>query len=249
MDGSAGLVSSSMEALSKRYRAVTHNLANANTIGFKKRRSMFAQALAQKQAEISGPSRSATSGRIRETSIIDFTQGALIRTGRSLDVAISGEGMFVLETPGGDVPHLYSRNGTFSVDKDRRIVDASGRMLMGGNGPITLPGGSSPAQLIISRDGKVSVGGEPIGTIRIVNFKDKRALVPVGRNCFAVSDDAEKSTPKDSSVQQGYREASNVSVVEELVDLITVTRLYEANLRSIGKQDDRMKHILQVAMA
>ena len=249
MDGSAGLVSSSMEALSKRYRAVTHNLANANTVGFKKRRSMFAQALAQKQSEMSASGQSAPSVRIRETSLIDFTQGALTRTGRPLDVAISGEGMFVLETPNGNVPHLYTRNGTFSVDKDRRIVDASGRMLLSTNGPITLPGGSSPAQLLISREGKISVNGESIGSIRIVEFKNKKALVPVGRNCFAVSDDAERSTPKNSSIQQGYREASNVSVVEELVDLITVTRLYEANLRSIGKQDDRMKHILQVAMA
>lgn len=238
-----------MEALNKRYRAVTHNLANANTIGFKKRRSMFAQALASKQAEMSPPDQSGLSGEIRVTSIIDFTQGAMIRTGSSLDMAIAGKGFFVLETPGGTAPHMYTRNGSFSVDKDRRIVDGSGRRLLGSNGPITLPAGTSPSQIMISRDGKIMVGTQPIGTVRMVEFADTKELVPMGQNCYAARDGAEKGPAKESTIQQGYREASNVSVVEELVDLITVTRLYEANLRGIGKQDDRMKHILQVAMA
>ena len=122
MDGSAGLVSSSMEALNKRYRAVTHNLANASTVGFKKRRSMFAQALSQKQAEMSAGNEGQSSEKIVETSVIDFTQGALTRTGRPLDIAISGAGMLVLETPGGATPQLYTRNG-ISTSAAREFSD------------------------------------------------------------------------------------------------------------------------------
>ena len=95
----------------------------------------------------------------------------------------------------------------------------------------------------------VSLGSQPpIGKLRVVQFEDESLLAPVGEGNFYAGD-ATATEPTDYTVRQGFCEASNVSVVEELVDLITVTRLYEANLKSITAQDDRMKEILGVATA
>ena len=244
MDSSAGLIGSSLNALTKRYRTVTHNLANSNTVGFKKRRSMFAQALAIADAQ-NNPTQ-ASGEKIKETSAIDFTQGAMEHSGNPLDMAISGDGFFVIERPDG--PPLYTRNGAFHINQQRQLVDVSNRPVAGKGGPIVLPSGTSPSQIHVSGDGKITVNKQPIGQVKIVTFKDKSALQSVGNNCFAVPQDTETILATKARVQQGFREMSNVSVVEELVDLISVTRLYEANLKNINSQDDRMKTILQVAM-
>ena len=131
MDGSAGLIGSSLEALDKQYQALAHNLANASTAGFKKRTSLFAQELARKEAEASDAA-SPAEETISQTSVIDFTQGALQRTGRPLDLAIAGEGMFVLETPAGP---LYTRNGVFQTNAQGQLVDFAGRTVAGQGGP------------------------------------------------------------------------------------------------------------------
>jgi flagellar basal-body rod protein FlgF len=244
MGSSSGLIGSSLSALSTQYRGLTHNLANANTTGFKKRRSLFAQAL-DKQTGASSSAPGARSGKIQETSIIDFSQGALTRTGRPLDVAISGEGLFVIETSSGP---LYTRNGTFTTNDRGQIVDSAGRTVAGTGGPIILPAGASASQVSISSDGQVSANGQVIGSLRIVEFKDKTLLTPAGQGTFRADPGAQPGVPEEISVQQRFQESSNVSVVEELVDLITVTRMYEANLRSMSAKDDQTEHILNVAM-
>lgn len=242
MDTSAGVIGSSLEALTTRYRVLSHNLANANTTGFKKRRSMFALALAEKQASVGA---APAGSEIKEKSVIDFTQGALVRTGRPMDMAVSGKGFFVLETPDGQ---LYTRNGSFRTNSQGQLADFAGRTVAGDSGPIILPTGTTPAQVQVSREGQISANGLPLGKLRIVEFEDESALRPVGMCGFKANDDAEPIPAEKHSIQQGFCESSNVSVVEELVDLVSVTRLYEANLKSIGSQDDRMKHILEVAM-
>jgi len=237
---------STLEALTSRYRAVAHNLANANTAGFKKRRSMFAEALAHKEAEAGRAG--GTGGQIAETSVIDFTQGTALQTGRPLDLCLTGEGFFTIETPEG---RLYTRNGAFHVNANRQLVDSVGRTVAGDTGPITLPAGSSPADVTVSREGRLSARGVALGQLQITQFARRGQLRPVGQNTFHAPEAAEASDagPESFSIQQGFQEGSNVTMVEELIDLITVSRLYEANLKSVSKQDDRMDHLLRVAMA
>ena len=237
---------STLDALTSRYRAVAHNLANANTVGFKKRRSMFAEALAHKEAQATRDG--GGGGQVTETSVIDFTQGTALQTGRPLDLCLTGEGFFTLETPQG---RLYTRNGAFHINANRQLVDSSGRTVAGANGPISLPAGASPSDVTVSRAGRLSARGVALGQLRITQFAKRGLLRPVGQNTFQASEEAAASDAEGASfaIQQGFQEGSNVTMVEELIDLITVSRLYEANLKSVSKQDDRMDHLLRVAMA
>lgn len=246
MDNSAVALSTTLQSLTDRYRALTHNLANANTVGFKKRRSLFSEMLADKEAQ----SGSGTGGEVKKESVIDYSQGTAIQTGRPLDMCLTGKVFFALDTPKG---RLYTRGGAFHVNANRQLVDLSGRTVAGQTGPITLPAGTGPSDVKVSRNGELTArdGGAAFGRLAITQFEQRELLKPVGGNAFFAPEEAGPAQAEvaDFSVQQGFQEGSNVTVVEELVDLITVTRLYEANLKGLTKQDDSMDHILRVAMA
>ena len=245
MENSAQAVAASLEALTNKYRGITHNLANANTVGYKRRFSTFTRELA-KQMDIGAETPAEGQASIVGSTSIDFTPGAAMQTGRSLDLALTGEGFFVVQSPEAT---LYTRNGSFRTNRLGQLVDFENRIVAGKAGPITIPATVSPSQVEVSSDGSISAGGKSIGTLRVVDFEDPEALKPVGGCCFSVSEDVAPDPVAKISVQQGFRESSNVEVVAELVELISVTRMYEANLKAIGKDDDRMEHILRVAMA
>lgn len=230
---------SSLQALSDQYHAIAHNLANVNTAGYKRRCSSFLQLLQEAQAL-------SDIALIVDQVSIDFSQGALTRTGRALDLGLEGKGFFVLETPEGP---LYSRSGVFRTNAEGQLVDSSGRTIAGEGGPIVIPSTASTAAVGVSADGSISVAGQGVGKFRLVEFENEMDLVPVGGNCFRAPVDAVTTPATNTAVRQGFQEASNVRVVGELVGLITVTRLYEANLKAIQTQDETLKNILQVAMA
>ena len=179
---------------------------------------------------------------------MDFTQGALNSTGRPMDMAISGDAFFVIETPDG---LLYTRNGRFTTTAEGQIVDFRGNTVAGKGGLVTLPEGTSPAQMHVSDNGGITVNGQQIGALKLVKFQDNSNLVPVGNGCFKLAESAEAAPQEaregDYTVRQGFTENSNVDTVSELVDLISVTRLYEANLKGITSDDDRYDSILRVA--
>ncbi len=241
MDVSIEATASSMQSLSEQYCAVAHNLANANTAGFKRRMSAFAQSL-QQQTLASASAPPAQAGTISATTAIDFTQGALTSTERPLDLAISGDGFFVIETTSGPV---YTRNGSFGINGQRQLADSNGRLVGGESGPITIPAGAG--DINVAADGAVSVGGQSIGKLAIVAFADESLLLPAGASCFRAGKGAAPIDAEGATVRQGYQESSNVNVMEELVNLIAVTRLYEANAKSIERRDELMNHLLQVA--
>lgn len=230
---------SSLQALSDQYHAIAHNLANVNTAGYKRRCSSFLQLLQEAQAL-------SDIALIVDQVSIDFSQGALTCTGRALDLGLEGKGFFVLETPEGP---LYSRSGVFRTNAEGQLVDSSGRTIAGEGGPIVIPSTASTAAVGVSADGSISVAGQGVGKFRLVEFENEMDLVPVGGNCFRAPVDAVTTPATNTAVRQGFQEASNVRVVGELVGLITVTRLYEANLKAIQTQDETLKNILQVAMA
>ena len=245
MSGSIQAISSSLETLNEQYRTITHNLANASTAGFKRQIGSTMQSLAGQllgASESTGPSVEEVTGTVS----IDFTPGAMVRTGRPLDLALQGKkGFFVIDTPEGP---LYTRNGVFQVNAQRQLVDSAGRTVSGEGGPIVIPSSVAVGGVSVATDGSVSAAGQSIGQFKLVEFDEPTQLIQVGSNCFRAPQTLAPVSATEATVHQGFQEASNVRVVEELVDLIAVTRLYEANLKSISAQDERMRNILNVAM-
>jgi flagellar basal-body rod protein FlgF len=234
-------VSTSIDALTKEFDIIAHNLANVSTVGFKRRCNAFSKALEAQDVEKYSP------GTIDLNSAFDFSQGSFVETGRPLDFALHGKGFFVIETPTGP---LYTRNGTFNANQNSQIVDSMGRIVAGMAGPITIPGNVGISQLNTLSDGTVSAGEISIGKFRLVDFNDnENKLIPVGNSCYRMPD--ENIQPVEAEhilVKQGYQEASNVQIIDELVDMILVSRLYEANMKSLTAEKEASSSLMGAAM-
>jgi len=237
-------ISASMTALSKQYEVITHNIANADTPGFKRRMTAFSQVL---QDRMNGDGNAGADGAsLVSRASLDYSQGAIQQTGRTLDAAIQGDGFFTLETPEGE---LYTRNGSFQVNERGHMVDTSGRTVAGESGPIIVPQNVSLQELVISRDGGVSVSGRPLGKLKISQFLPDQQPLPIGRCLYVAKEDVQpKRDAENVTIHQGYRESSNVNVTEELVALIKVARMYEGNVKSYNAQDGRADTLMRVAM-
>jgi flagellar basal-body rod protein FlgF len=232
----AAAVSANMDALTEQYRTITQNIANANTSGYKRRVTSFASTLASAQGGASTPS-----GQTQT----DFTQGHLTQTGRNLDLALEGKGFFVVDTPQGQT---YTRGGVFNLNAQGQLVDYAGNPVAGENGPITVPRTAGAGSLTVSSTGDVAAGGHKLGKLKIVEFPAGTKLESLGNCCFRAPANADPQISKKTVVHQDCQEASNVSIVEEMVDLIKVTRMYEANAKTITTQDEGGKSLLRVAM-
>lgn len=244
MSDTLAITGSSMSSLAEEYRTVANNLANVSTPGFKKSVNQFHHILNNMTGQ-SPAGAGADQGeypKINSRMHLDFTQGSLENTNRPLDVAIEGEGFFVLETPAGP---MYTRNGTFRLDATGQLVDGLGRTVAGTSGPIVVPDDAS--EIHIGRDGTVTAGGDNIGQIEVVKFENPNELTPVGHCAFRVARDIRPQPDKEAVLHQGYREGSNVEAVRELVNLIRISRLYEANVKSVKEHDQRFKELLNVA--
>jgi len=236
-------VSSSIDALMQEFDIITHNLANVSTVGYKRICNAFTRSLEAQQAAEDTYS----PGSIDLNSALDFSQGGIVETGRPLDFALYGKGFFVIETLEGP---LYTRNGIFRTNENGQIVNSDGKIVAGQAGPITIPAGVALSQLSVSSDGTISAKGTVIGKFRFINFEDnENGLVPAGAGCFHMPDANIQGVPAEHIVvKQGYQEASNVEMVEELVNMIIVSRLYEANMKLISAQKEASSSIMSVAM-
>ena len=235
-------IKASLNSLTNEFSAITHNLANASTVGYKRKFSQFSKELMALQGVDSKEE-----DRVDMNAAFDLSQGSITETGRQLDLALYGDGFFKIETPDGA---LYTRNGMFHVNHNGQLVDSQGRMVSGQSGAISIPSTVSLSEVNVSSDGSVSDGKVSIDRLTIVDFKDdKNKLIPAGMNCFSVPDEIEGKEAENVIVKQGYLESSNVKVVEELVNMITVSRLYEANMKFLAKKSENGESIMGVAMA
>jgi len=234
-------VSTSIDALTQEFNIIAHNLANVSTVGFKRRCNAFSKSLEAQDPESYSP------GTIDLNSVFDFTQGNLVETGRSLDFALHGKGFFVIETPEGP---RYTRNGTFQTNQNSQIVDSLGRIVAGQAGPITIPVNFGISQLNVANDGTISAGEITIGKFRLIDFNDnENKLLPTGDSCYQMPDpNIQPVEAQNIIVKQGYQEASNVQIIDELVDMILVSRLYEANMDSITAEQQASSSLMSVAM-
>ena len=238
----------------------SHNIANVNTIGYKKQRAEFADLFYQ-VSEYAGISSSDTSISptgievglgARPTAITkQFTQGNFKETGNNLDMAITGNGFFQLQLPDGSVG--YTRNGAFKLDGQGQVVNSDGYKLIP---EITIP--ESAVAVAVGSNGSVSVvqAGETeptqVGQIELANFINPAGLHSLGDNNYIntiASGDAILGTAGldgIGQIRQGFVEMSNVQLVEEMTDLITGQRAYEANSKAITTSDEMLKTVNQL---
>ncbi len=248
-----------VEAQQVRMQVISNNLANVNTTGFKKSRANFEDLLYQNIRQVGGQSSQDTqlpSGLNIGTGVRTvstekmFTQGNQIKTDKSLDMAIQGQGFFQILMPDGTV--AYTRNGSFQLNSSGQIVTSSGFTLQPA---ITVP--ANAQSVTIGRDGVISVttpgNSAPtnVGNIQLSNFINRGGLQAIGENLFresSASGSPQTGTPGLTglgSLGQGFLESSNVNIVEELVNMIEAQRAYEMNSKAIQTSDSMMQFATQ----
>jgi flagellar basal-body rod protein FlgF len=213
-----------MAGMTRRQERTANNLANVDTAGFRRERT-FANVLGQ-ALDAEGAPRS-----VRRTGgWADLAPGALEPTGNPLDLALEGEGFFVVA--GADGAERYTRAGRFGLDTEGTLRTADGDAVLGADGPIAVPPG---AALTVSAAGELAVDGRPVGTLRVVTFADPAALERAGDTTFRA---AAPPTALDApAVRQGFVEGSNVDAVREMSDMIAHFRLYEAQQKVVQSTD------------
>jgi len=237
---------------------IAHNLANANTVGYKARRTQFQDLLYQSLVQ---PGAAAGAQTIVPTGLqlglgtrpvsneIILTQGNFLVTDNPLDLVIQGKGFFQVRLPSGEL--AYTRAGNFHLDRDGNIVTADGDPL---EPPITIP--PEAQNITIAPDGTVSytLPGESAaqlaGQIQLALFPNPAGLNSIGRNLYLPTDASGEPTIGNPGGQeglgtllQGYLEQSNVSVVEEFIQLIVSQRAYEANARVVRAADEMYQQV------
>lgn len=230
---------SGMMSMIQAQEVITNNIANVATQGFKKDIPIYRSFSTILEREMEGKERQS---RV-ENTFIDFTQGEIEPTGRALDLAIKGEGFFVLLTPQGPV---YTRAGSFTIDEKGRLATNDGYFLLGAKQPlIYLPRSVESANLRVSPEGELMVDGNVVARIRVdVPRNPTSYLYKAGNNIFKVGRGGYAPLKEsDYSIKQGYLELSNVNVVEEMADLLANFRLYEAAQKSVKLQNDTLEKI------
>jgi len=238
-------VSSTLSGLKQEFNTIAHNLANIETVGYKRTCNAVSRALA---AQGAGSQAEVGEGEgVNIESELDFTQGSIIETGQPLDFALVGKGFFVVETPEGA---LYTRNGMFRLNQNGQIVDTAGRIVAGESGPITIPSSVGLSQISVSNDGSISAEGAAVGKFRLVDFgENENELRQVGTNCLQAPADTKPDVATNLTVKQGFEESSNVQMMEELVDMMMVARLYEANVQFVSVKSDASRSLIDLAMS
>jgi len=213
------------------HEVISRNLAHVNVPGFR-RRQIAVEQFAPQQAE------SDQVGNNIYTQMVNFTPGHAESTGRNLDLAINGDGFFTVEGPDGP---LYTRNGVFHLNADSQLVTTDGRPVLGNGGPVVFPPGTTPLDISISNTGSISVQGTPFAQLNTVTFADNQQLEPVGTTLFRAPDSLE-ITDDQVLIQTGARESSNVSAVNELVNLIVASRYFESAQRALTMISDTIHY-------
>ncbi len=258
MDASMWVAKTGLDAQQTRMNVISNNLANVNTTGFKRDRAVFEDLLYQNIRQAGGQTSATTQAptglmlgtgvRVVATEKLN-AQGNMVNSQNPLDVAISGEGHFQVTQPDGTT--AYSRDGSFKVSSTGQLVTSSGAPVVPA---VTIPNNAST--ITIGRDGTVSVelntgGQQVLGQLQIARFLNPAGLMAVGQNLL-------KETPASGAPQvlapgtngagtlmQGTLEASNVNVVEEMVNMIETQRAYEINSKAISAVDGMLKYINQ----
>jgi len=246
---------SGMQSQQKSVEVIANNLANANTAGFKKSRADFQDLMYQNLKNVGSPTTGTTqsptgiqigSGTRLAAVTKMFSPGDFNQTGNDLDIAIEGDGFFQIQMPDGTTG--YSRSGTFKRDSQGRVVTSDGSPMLP---EIVIP--SNATKISIGNDGTVSVlqAGQntptTVGNIQLASFSNPTGLSNYGKNIYLQTDASgapTTGTPGQNglgTLSQGMLEMSNVSIAEEMVNMIVSQRAYEINSKAITTSDEMLQ--------
>lgn len=249
-----------MEAQQMQLDVISNNLANVSTNGFKRANAVFEDLMYQNLRQVGSNSSEQSQlptglqlglGVRTVATSRSFAQGNLQQSSNKLDVAIQGNGFFQVTMPDGTTN--YTRDGSFQVDSQGRLVTATGLPVANG---VTVP--ANATSIAIGGDGTVTAqipgntAPQAIGTIALANFVNPAGLDPKGQNLYAespASGQPNSGTPGENgmgALMQGFVETSNVNVVQELVTMIQTQRAYEMNSKAIQTSDQMLQKLGQL---
>lgn len=253
-----GLYTAYTGMLNEQYRMdiMSNNLANADTVGFKKEGSTsqaYSEVMAVKIKDttenLNTPKRLGNMSlgvKIGET-YTDFSQGSLRDTGNTYDLALSGDGFFNIEftNKAGETSTKYTRAGSFVLTTDGYLTTKDGDYVLGQNGRIQLS--TTAGNTVIDENGNIYQDNQLVAKIKITEFEDTNYLTHYGESMWDAKEGAVANDATDVKVHQGYLEMSNISVVTEMVNMISIQRQYEANQKLITTYDESLdKSVNQV---
>jgi flagellar basal-body rod protein FlgG len=256
MSSALWIAKTGLEAQQTRMATISNNLANASTTGFKRDRAVFADLIYQNVVQVGSQSSENTlmpSGLNLGTGVRTvateklFTQGSIVQTGNSLDVAIQGRGFIQVQMPDGSI--AYTRDGSLQKDETGQLVTSMGYLI---EPAISIP--DDALSVSISSDGVVSVvtqgSASPaqVGELQLADFVNATGLQAIGNNLFLES--GASGSPQTGTAGlnglgtliQGSLEGSNVNTVEELVNMIETQRAYEMNSKAISTADQMLQY-------
>jgi flagellar basal-body rod protein FlgG len=223
---------------SRRLEIISNNIANVSTPGFKVSRPVFNAFTGEDE---SGNEMLQNTFVSMYDSYLNFAAAPLLETGSNLDFAIEGEGFFVVSTKDGP---MYTRNGKFTINNDKQLVTADGDLVLGKSGEITLDG----KEINVENDGSIYVDNTFVDAIKIVDFEDKKYIRNYGKNLFInTKEGSSEIIPENSTIRQGYYEASNVDVMREMIEMIHTVRAYEAYTKIGESLDDVLGKLIDVS--
>ena len=197
----------------RKFELISNHIANADTTGFKKGVLSFDEMM-------------------RANLTVDLTQGDIVVTNNKLDIALTDEGFFRVQTPYGT---RYTRDGNFHLDLESRLVTANGDLVLGEDGPITIEGNN----VNINHSGEVYTDGEVIGRLSIVTFERLNNIYKEGSGYFIYKGDPQDEIPpKNAAVRQGALERSNVTTVIEMTKMIESHRMFETAQKMMQTFDE-----------
>ncbi len=219
------------------HAARTNNLANIDTVGFKGDIPTFKSFIPYEIVRYNKfeytPIGKMNMGSKLDATYVDFSEGKIRETGNPLDVAIHGDGFFVVSYRGGEA---YTRAGNFLLSSEGELVTLDGFKVQGERGPIIIEG----KQVEIGEDGSIYVDGELVDRLKIVDFPDRENLRKIGYNLFTYNGANLPQTPNEYMIKQGALEYPNVNIVKEMVSILEATRIYETNQKMLRMQDETL---------
>jgi flagellar basal-body rod protein FlgF len=234
MENAGYIALSRQMTLQREMDVIANNMANINTPAYKGQAMLFVEYL---ETSETGEKISF----VQDVSLVrNLTEGQMTTTANPLDLAISGDGYFEIETPTGP---RFTRNGVFQLNANGELVTPSGARVLGdGGNTITLPANSR--DVTITRDGSISTDQGPAGRLRLVRFENEQALVKIADGLY----DAEGQDPlptEAAEVMQGMVEGSNVQGIIELTKMIQTVRSYSATGRLVNDEHERQRRAIQ----
>jgi flagellar basal body rod protein FlgG len=224
------MAASGMRARMESLDLLANNIANASTGGYKADREFYS-LYAEAGNDSTMP--------VVQKQYSDLSQGVLMPTGNSLDVALSGKGFFTVQGPNGP---LYTRNGNFRLESDGKLISPEGYAVQGTAGTLTIPG---KTPIDISSDGTVTQDGNVIGQLQIQDFTSAAGMAKQGTNYFRATDPGAMVNVPASRIEQGKLESSNSGTAESAVRLVSVMRQFEMLQKAASMGADMEKQAIE----